>query len=50
MSNILAVIFTFIWVVSWFTAIWIYHWEFFLTGLFSLVLAILYVGKEKEQQ
>ena len=32
------------WIISWFLAIWIYHIQFFLTGLFCLFLAILLLG------
>lgn len=35
-------LFTIIWIISWFTCIWIYPLQFFLTGLFSLILWILY--------
>ena len=30
-----------VWIISWILAIWIYHIQFFLTGLFCLILAIL---------
>ena len=33
-----------VWMVTWFLAIWIYHIQFFLTGLFCLFLAILLLG------
>ena len=29
------------WIITWFLAIWVYHIQFFLTGLFCLFLAIL---------
>ena len=31
--------FTLLWILSWFSAIWIFHLEFFLTGIFAFVLA-----------
>ena len=36
--------FGFIWVISWLIGIWIYHVQFFLTGLFCLFLALLLLG------
>jgi hypothetical protein len=41
-----------VWMVTWFLAIWIYHIQFFLTGLFCLFLAILLLGyfNEKKQK
>ncbi len=39
-----------IWIVSWFCAIWIYPIQFFLTGLFCLILIFLLIGRfEKEE-
>ena len=39
-----------IWIISWFCAIWIYHIQFFLTGLFCLILILIVVGRfEKEE-
>jgi len=32
------------WVICWFLAIWIYHIQFFVTGLFCLFLALLISG------
>ena len=34
-----------VWIVSWVLAIWVYHVQFFLTGLFSLFLALLLLGR-----
>jgi hypothetical protein len=40
-----------IWILSWILAIWIYHLQFFLTGLFCLVLIFILVGKfDKEEE
>ena len=33
-----------VWIISWISAIWIYHIQFFLTGLFCLFLAIISLG------
>lgn len=33
------------WVTCWFIAIWIYHIQFFLTGLFCLFLALVVFAK-----
>jgi len=30
-----------IWIASWFLGIWIFHLQFFLTGLFALYIAWL---------
>jgi len=32
------------WIISWILAIWIYHIQFFLTGLFCLFLSMLIMG------
>lgn len=32
------------WIITWFLAIWFYHIQFFLTGLFCLFLAVLLLG------
>ena len=34
-----------VWILSWILAIWMYHVQFFLTGLFCLFLAIILLGK-----
>jgi len=34
-----------VWIVSWILAIWMYHVQFFLTGLFCLFLVIILLGK-----
>ena len=34
----------FIWILSWFMAIWMYHIQFFLTGLFCLILLFIILG------
>ena len=34
-----------VWIMSWILAIWMYHVQFFLTGLFCLFLVIILVGK-----
>ncbi len=33
-----------VWIINWVLAIWIYHIQFFLTGLFCLFLVILTLG------
>jgi len=37
-----AALFIIVWHVTWFFAIWIFHIQFFLTGLFCLILAIVF--------
>ncbi len=37
-------IFALVWILSWVLAIWFYHIQFFLTGLFSLFLVLLLLG------
>lgn len=40
-----------IWILSWILAIWFYHIQFFLTGLFSLFLVLLITGYlEKKEE
>ncbi len=41
-----------IWIVSWICAIWAYHIQFFLTGVFCLFLALLMLGRfdKKEEK
>lgn len=40
-----------VWIISWLCAIWIYHLQFFLTGLFCLILIFILVGRfEKEEK
>ncbi len=41
-----------VWIVSWVLAIWIYHIQFFLTGLFCLFLVLVLVGRfdKKEEK
>lgn len=34
-----------IWIVSWILAIWAYHLQFFLTGLFCLILIFIILGQ-----
>jgi len=38
-----------IWIVSWILAIWMYPLQFFLTGLFCLILALIVSGKLEKQ-
>lgn len=39
------------WIVSWVLAIWMYHLQFFLTGLFCLILSLILSGKfEKHEE
>jgi len=37
------------WIVSWILAIWIYHLQFFLTGLFFLFLAFVLLGVQDKK-
>ena len=41
-----------VWIVSWILAIWAYHLQFFLTGLFCLVLIFILLSKidKKEEK
>ena len=40
-----------VWILSWILAIWMYHVQFFLTGLFCLFLVIILLGKfEKKEE
>ena len=34
-----------VWILSWVLAIWMYHIQFFLTGIFCLFLVLILVGK-----
>ena len=34
-----------VWIISWILAIWMYHVQFFLTGLLCLALAIILAGR-----
>ncbi len=34
-----------VWILSWIFAIWIYHVQFFLTGLFCLFIMFILIGK-----
>lgn len=40
------------WIISWILAIWFYHVQFFLTGLFCLFLIVLILGffDKKEEE
>ena len=38
------------WIVLWFLAIWIYHIQLFLTGLFCLFLAYIIFSKSEEKK
>ena len=39
-----------VWIISWLCAIWIYHLQFFLTGLFCLILIFILVGKYEKDE
>ena len=39
-----------VWIVSWILAIWMYHVQFFLTGLFCLFLVIILLGKFEKKE
>ena len=34
-----------VWIISWVCAIWIYHIQFFLTGVFALFLIFILLGR-----
>jgi hypothetical protein len=38
------------WIVSWILAIWIYHLQFFLTGVFFLFLAFVILGVHDKKE
>ena len=38
------------WIITWFLAIWVYHIQFFITGLFCLFLAIMLLGHFDEKK
>jgi hypothetical protein len=38
------------WILSWVLAIWMYHIQFFLTGLFCLFLVLILLGKLDKQE
>ena len=38
-------LFMYAWILSWFIAIWIYHIQFFITGLFCLLLSYFIFDK-----
>ena len=39
-----------VWIVSWICAIWIYHIQFFLTGLFCLFLIFILLGRFEKKE
>jgi len=39
-----------VWIISWVCAIWIYHIQFFLTGLFCLFLIFVLIGKFDQKE
>ena len=39
-----------VWIVSWILAIWMYHVQFFLTGLFCLFLVIIILSKTDKKE
>jgi hypothetical protein len=39
-----------IWITSWVLAIWIYHLQFFLTGLFCLFLILVLIGRFEKKE
>ena len=39
-----------IWIISWICAIWAYHLQFFLTGLFCLFLIFILVGRFEKKE
>ena len=41
-----------VWIVSWVCAIWVYHVQFFLTGIFCLFLVFILIGRfdKKEEE
>lgn len=42
-------LFGYMWIISWFIAIWIYHIQFFLTGLFCLFLAYIIFERNEDK-
>lgn len=38
------------WILSWILAIWIYPFQFFLTGLFCLFLVLILIGKFEKKE
>jgi len=42
-------LFGYIWIVSWFIAIWVYHIQLFVTGLFCLFLAYVIFERNEEK-
>lgn len=39
-----------VWIISWILAIWMYPLQFFLTGLFCLVLSLIISGKFEKRE
>ena len=40
-----------VWITSWILAIWVYHIQFFITGLFCLFLVFILIGRfEKSEE
>jgi len=39
-----------IWIVTWFCAIWFYHIQFFLTGLFCLILVFILISRTDKEE
>ena len=43
-------LFGYLWIISWFVAIWIYTLQFFLTGFFCLFLAFVIFERNEEKE
>jgi len=43
-------LFGYIWIASWFIAIWVYHLQLFVTGLFCLFLAYVIFERNEEKE
>lgn len=48
-SDTLVGLFIAIWIISWFAGIWIFHVQFFLTGIFAFGLSWLIYLANKEK-
>ena len=48
--EIVAGVFILTWIICWFLAIWIFHIQFFLTGLFCFVLGWIFYGTGKMEK
>lgn len=51
-NNTLSSLLIYVWIICWYLSFWIFTYsiQLFLTGLFSIVLALLIYEKEKEKE